>query len=588
MWRRTRLGVLWGALALGCTDATVREPEQGTEPRLTLLHTSDIHSRLWPFRARISSFEASLGLGRAGELEELGGVARLATLLEAERRRGPALWLDSGDALEGAAVFRRYRGRLELELLSSLGMAAMALGNHELSLPGPELAELLASSTRFPVLASNLRPSAGSSLEGLLVSSTLIFAAGFRIGVIGVANPESPPNLARAANPWSLVRAPVLAAAVQASIDEISSRASLIVVLSHLGLDADHELVRGLTGVDLVLGGHQHILTAEPEWEDDCASAGLQQTRGCSPRRVAIVHSGAYSEWLSRLDLTLTADSAQPGALEISQIALKHLPVAATVPPEPQVFGYLEERRPPPEPPLAFLTLALARRSALGGDSALGNLTADAMLAASGADVALLNSSGLRADVEAGALLQSDLELAFPFDEPWRLAWLSVRSLQRSLVLAAERSATRGCESALQVAGLRLKIRCGACRARRNDCLELSRAPWDVATPFRDDERVLVALPAYLTLPGADFEDAANGSELTVSVPTALSRRLQASPLQTEVEACAAALVSWSRSRCQEAFGALGCPLDFRRASASCSRLPSFEGQRDDRIQMLP
>src|ERR1041384_4521259 len=99
------LGALCGALAGGCGDeAAFRPPTQGV---VTLLHTSDIHSRVWPFRRRINGLEAELGLGRAGGLEEVGGLARLATLLATERRRGAELWLDSGDALEGAEVFHR-------------------------------------------------------------------------------------------------------------------------------------------------------------------------------------------------------------------------------------------------------------------------------------------------------------------------------------------------------------------------------------------------------------------------------------------------------------------------------------------------
>src|SRR5215203_2008566 len=114
---RGRIGllVLCGALALGCGNAPVAM--KGPKLALTLLHTADIHSRVWPFRSRISRFEAELGLGDPLSLVEVGGVARLATLLEAERRRGPALWLDSGDVLEGAPVFHRFGGRLELELL---------------------------------------------------------------------------------------------------------------------------------------------------------------------------------------------------------------------------------------------------------------------------------------------------------------------------------------------------------------------------------------------------------------------------------------------------------------------------------------
>src|SRR5882724_1764314 len=105
---RGQVGVLFslcGFWALACAGPPSVEPSPGGS--LTLLHTSDIHSRLWPFRSRISRFEAELGLGPPLALTEVGGAARLATLLAGERENGAALWLDSGDALEGAEVFRR-------------------------------------------------------------------------------------------------------------------------------------------------------------------------------------------------------------------------------------------------------------------------------------------------------------------------------------------------------------------------------------------------------------------------------------------------------------------------------------------------
>jgi len=583
--------VVCGALALGCSDLPLARQEP--ERVLTLLHTSDIHSRVWPFRSRISNFEAELGLGRAADLEELGGMARLATLLDAERRRGAALWLDSGDALEGAEVFHRYGGRVELQLLSSLGLDAMALGNHELSLSAPDLAELVLASATFPVLAADLEPRAGSPLAGVLAPSAILSAAGLRVGVVGVANRESPPDLASPGNRWQLEAPAAWAAAVQSVIDELSPQVGLIVVLSHLGLDGDRALVAGTTGIDLVLGGHQHIITAAAEYEDDCSSPALQAERGCSPRRVPIVHSGAYSKWLSRLELELAPDLTQLGQLEVSGLTLTHLPVGNRVAADARVAEVLEALGPPPEAPLAFLPAGLPRAAALGGDSPLGDLTADAMRRANAADVALLNSSGLRDDLPAGVLGRAELELAFPFDEPWRLGWLSGRTLRRGLARAARRSAAQHCVSTLQISGLRLKIRCAACAAGRPDCLELERAlPFGGEEAF-DDELLLVALPAYLTLARADFEEvAAVTSEVSGSVPEALGQYFEALPRVSASDgssaACVTSLSHGPASSCSAAPARSACPPSLESARATCRELPQVDGGRDERIQIRP
>jgi 5'-nucleotidase / UDP-sugar diphosphatase len=586
---RQRMGwaVLCSALAFGCGYAAPAAAP-ASERTLTLLHTSDIHSRLWPFRSRISGFEAEHGLGQAAALEEVGGVARLATLLARERGRGDAVWLDSGDALEGAEVFERYGGRLELELLSSLGLAAMALGNHELSLEPQPLAQLLRASARFPVLAANLQVSESSPLQGLLAPSAVIDVGGVALGVVGVANQQSPPSLSQPGNGWGLGISAELARAVQLAIDDLAPRAALVVVLSHLGLDADRALVRGTTGIALLLGGHQHILTAEPEWQDDCGSSELREQRGCAPRQVPIIHSGAYGQWLTRLTVQLAAEPLRPDHFEVRSLALTSEPLATTVPEDPSVAEYLAARRPAPEPPLAFLAAPLRRRSPLAGDSTLGNFTADAMRRRTQADVLLLNSSGLREDLEPGVLLRSDLELAFPFAEPWRLTRVTGRALRRGLLRAAFKSAARDCESTLQVAGLHLRIRCAACRAQAAQCLEAERVGPLGTLPLDDAEWLWLALPEYLTLGGADFEDVAGGSELEVSVPEVLGQNLASSPPFGELEPCVAALGSWSEARCGEAFSATACPVSAVRARAVCAALPELKGEHDGRIEMLP
>lgn len=589
---RMGLWVLCGALALGCGNAPVAT-EESLRP-LTLLHTADIHSRVWPFRSRISRFEAELGLGQALALDEIGGAARLATLLRAERaaaeRAGTALaWLDSGDALEGAEVFHRLGGRIELELLSALGLGAMALGNHELSLGAQELAEVFGTEATFPLLSANVRPRTGAPLERVLLPSTLLNIAGLQVGVVGVANASSPPNLGSADNPWQLDVAAEQARAVQSAVDALASRAALIVLLSHQGLEQDHALIGRTTGVDLVLGGHQHVLTAEPEWQDDCAATELQEERGCSPRPVPIVHSGAYLRWLSRLELALMPDPAAPGTFELRDLILTHLPLAKAVPEDPEIASFLEARRAPVEAPLAYLPEPVTRRSALAGDSALGNLTADALRAASAASVAVLNSSGLRADLEAGTLLRSDLDLAFPFDDAWRLVWLDGATLRRALERAAWRSAARDCESALQVSGLRLTLHCAACLARRPDCLEVVQNTLAGDRALASDGWLLVALPGYLTLDGGDFEAVGGtGTELGVSVVDAIARYLRGRLSTGDNEVCERDLRALSPARCREAFGELACPLSAAEALATCRDLPRVEGGRDGRVVVEP
>jgi 5'-nucleotidase len=582
------LGVL--LVMLGCTGRPLPDStaESGArETRITLLHTSDLHSRVWPFWERISAFEAKVGLGQKGALELIGGFARLASVLERERHSGALLWLDSGDALEGAEVFGRFKGRVELELVGALGLSAMALGNHELSLPAPELSARLQSAP-FPVLAANLEATAGSPLSGRFGSSALVHAGGLVLALVGVANPRSPPDLLSPENAWGLAVAADASAAVQAAVDALAARADLVVLLSHLGLDADRELVRATTGVHLVLGGHQHLVTEAPEWQDDCQLPAMRGQRGCVSRPVPIVHSGSYGKLVSRVELSLAA-AAGGGGWRITQVALSQLPLAANVPEAPDVLQRLAELERPAEEPLGFAPEPLLRRSALGGDSALGNLVSDALASTTGADVVLLNSSALRGDLEASLVLHSDLELALPFAEPWLLTRVSGARLGQGLLRNAARSASRDCEAGLQVAGLELRIDCTACRAERSGCVQaLRRGAFGVAQ-LDDAELIQLVLPAYLTRPGADFEGlGGEGSALGPSVVEALARHLRAMTQAVDARLCVEALAQLAPARCQQAFGSLGCPVNPQRARSFCGSWPWIVGGADGRIQMLP
>ncbi|HEY0468711.1 MAG TPA: metallophosphoesterase, partial [Polyangiaceae bacterium] len=274
---------------------------------MVLIHTADLHSHLFPERQLVSGFDAARGLGIVGQIAEVGGFARLARVV-GEVRAGArhSLYLDSGDLVEGTAAFSEFGGEPELRAFSALGLGAAALGNHDLS-PGAEaFAQSHHQFANFPVLACNIADN-GSELASARVASVVLDAQGLRVGVIGVANPTSPSGLARADNPYGieLLAAP---SAVQAEVDRLRPEVDVLVALSHLGLEGDQRLISGTTGLDVVLGGHQHLALGPAQEHPDCAAA-LQAERGCSPRRVVLVHSGALGRYVGELDLELARAS---------------------------------------------------------------------------------------------------------------------------------------------------------------------------------------------------------------------------------------------------------------------------------------
>jgi 5'-nucleotidase/UDP-sugar diphosphatase len=181
-----------GALAAGCT--VEREPPNlvGQDIRLTFIHTSDIHSRLFPYEFVPNRFERDYGLVLANS--PFGGVARWPPSpsdIRATSRR--SLWLDSGDCFQGAPVFNLFKGEAEMRALSLAGMDAAVIGNHEFDLGSVNLFEQIDNWARFPLLAANyvfedpINPDA-PSLKDVVAPYAVFDVDGVKVGVIGMAN----------------------------------------------------------------------------------------------------------------------------------------------------------------------------------------------------------------------------------------------------------------------------------------------------------------------------------------------------------------------------------------------------------------
>jgi len=512
------------SLLLACEAPHGAGPRATAARSLVVIHTADLHSHLFPERQLISSVDAARGLARAGEVAEVGGFARVAHVVsEIRANASHSLYLDSGDLVEGTAIFSEFAGEPELRALSALELGAAALGNHDLA-PG---AEAFARSHRlfadFPVLASNYADN-GSELASALLPAVVLDAQGLRVGVIGVANPASPSGLGRANNPYG-IELVATASAVQTQIDRLRSEVDLLIALSHLGLDGDQRLISGTSGLDVVLGGHQHLAFAAAQEHMDCAGT-LSNERGCSPRRVILVHSGALGRYVGELDLQLspiserTSDgvAADVRGLRVTSAEYSLIPVSAEIAADPALSELLEPYRERLnaagfDTPLAFARGAVERYAASGADSALGNLVADAMREQSGADFALLNSTGLRADLPPGELTRTMLAAALPFADPLTVLTFSGAQLRAFFNQQARTASERECQTPIQISGLSLQFKCSG-----SSSSALVRIP-STARELDARRTYTLVTTAYLADGGSGFDLLTEGTaRLTLDV----------------------------------------------------------------------
>lgn len=490
----------------GCEEPPPKTQLKG-QVHLTLLHTSDIHSRLFPYNFQVGQVDAGLGLGEVNSIANVGGIARVSHIIGRERARsGRALHIDGGDCFQGAPVFNFFAGEAEIRSLSAMGVDAMLIANHEFDTGARNLGVQLQKWSTFPALAANYQmedPSLpGASPLGTLFKPYQVFDAdGLRVAVIGMANLSSLTSIFDSPNRLGITPLGTTQIA-QAYIDMLRPHVDVVTVISHLGLENDEELIATTTGLDVVLGGHNHIVLQPPKRVNDCSAnfdeeknsfyievdgpdTGEKIRRYCKPREVVLAHSGAFAKYVGRLDLVLSnseedlpplcdSDDAQEycydpvNGFEVLSSSFNLFAVNESVPEDPLVASLLEPYAQQLDT-LANLELLVGyapdgsrRSSASGGDSALGNLISNAMWLRLGiqTDFSLTNTTGIRADLVPGPVTVEQMYNVFPFDNSISKMQLSGVEVQQLFDFVARRSAGRGCVSQVQIAGARIVIDC--------------------------------------------------------------------------------------------------------------------------------
>ncbi|GGG42533.1 multifunctional 2',3'-cyclic-nucleotide 2'-phosphodiesterase/5'-nucleotidase/3'-nucleotidase [Caldovatus sediminis] len=497
----TRRALLRGAAAAAALALpAIRRPAAEAAARVSLIHLNDFHSRHEPVEAR----SAAGCRADADAAACLGGSPRLAGAVAAARRAAAAegrapLAFDAGDQFMGSLFYTHYRGEAELAVMRAWGCEAMAPGNHEFD-NGPENLARFAAAAPFPLLAANLDTGAEPALDGRIQAGRLFGRGGARIALIGLIT-EDTPNIS-SPGPRLRFTDPEAAAERAAAMARSAGGAGpvTVVLLSHCGLAADRRLAGRVRGIDVIIGGHSHTLLAD----------GLPEAAGPHPlvvdgpdRPVRIVQAGAFGRWLGRLDLDLAPDgrvAAHGGACR---------PVGPDAPEDAAVAGLVARLAAPLEEtrrrPVARTAAAFGIGGCRSGECALGDLLAEAMLAAAPtAEVALHNGGGMRAGLPEGAVSLGDLLTVLPFGNT-----LAVLRLRGADLRAALENGLSGAPAPSgrfpQVAGLRLRWNPAAPPGRRVEAVEVAERGTGRFVPL-DPERVYrIVTHSYLRRGGDGY-----------------------------------------------------------------------------------
>jgi len=371
---------------------------------ITILHTNDFHARFRP----ISKYDNNCSAKNNAKGKCFGGTARLITAIEdARSRHSNTILLDGGDQFQGTLFYNLYKGKVAAEMMNKLGYDGMAVGNHEFD-DGPDTLRAFMDSVTFPVLMANANVHMEPELKGKLQKSTTLYRNNQKIGLIGI-NTEKTAELS---SPGDNVIFTDAVAAVQAEVDFLTEAGvNKIILMSHSSYEIDKMIAANTTGVDVIVGGHDNAYLSNVS----------DRAKGPYPTVVngtQIVQAYAYGKFLG--ELSVIFDEAG----NVVYATGEPITIDGSVNENSQIVARLDEL----EEPIKELkeTIVGTVSNSLTGDRAvcrvqecdMGNMIADAMRGAvidKGYTIALQNSGGIRASLDAGEVTLGEIMTILPF-----------------------------------------------------------------------------------------------------------------------------------------------------------------------------
>ena len=368
---------------------TVFAAEQADD--IVILYTNDVHTAV----------DDNIGYaGLAAYKKEMQAAHKYVALV------------DCGDAVQGAAIGTLSKGEYLVDIMNEVGYDFATFGNHEFDYTLPQLQNLI-NKAKYQYLCCNLTylGKDGKGLTGYKAYEIVSYGD-TKVAYVGIATPESftksTPTYFQDANGnyvYSFAE-DTLYATVQKTVDAAKKDgADYVVAIAHLGIDESSEpwrstdLIANTNGIDVVLDGHSHSTIA------------MELVKNKDGKEIPLSSTGTKLVNIGKLTI---ADGKLTTEL-VSDYTAKDDAVDA------YVKGIQEKNNALLNTVVARTSVTLTTKHADGTrairnrETNLGDLCADAYRLVSGADVALVNGGGIRADIKAGDITYDNIIAVHPY-----------------------------------------------------------------------------------------------------------------------------------------------------------------------------
>ena len=337
------------------------------------------------------------------------------------------LLVDDGDAIQGESIGMLTQGKAPIELMNEMGYDVAIPGNHEFDYGMDRFMEL-AEMANFPYISCNFRKNGERVFDPYIIKEI----EGVKIAFVGVSTPEtltsSTPRYFQDADGNFIYdfaqgnNGETFYSVVQQAVDSARSEgAQYVFVLGHLGNEEANapytyaDLIEHTTGIDAMLDGHSHD-TYRVVMKNSAGEKVIRQACGTKLACIGWLRIYSADGSIDTGLYTWNNSVSVPDLLGLrNEMSDKIEEVTG------EILSSLSEKIGTTaieltiNDPVAVDSSGGRIRIIRSAETNLGDLSADAVRWATGADVAVVNGGMVRTSIQAGDITINDILAVFPF-----------------------------------------------------------------------------------------------------------------------------------------------------------------------------
>lgn len=401
---------------------TLPRSEDGRTPNVRSITWDDVQ------KASVKSIDILSFNDFHGQLKEDGkniGVSKLAAEINRLKGLNPnTVVVSAGDIYQGSAMSNLTYGEPVSKFLSSIGIVASAIGNHEFDWGSDKIAKW-AKDGNFDFLASNIYDKTTGKPVAWAKPYKVVEVGGKKIGFIGIATPETAfktkPDLVKNFD----FKDPVEAGSYWTNYLKNQEKVDFVIALTHLGTFQDTktkeitgegaDFAKAVKGIDAVITAHTHQLVSG------------------TVNGIPVVQGMYNGRALAKLSINFNLEGKLLGITPSVDELYKRVDKLSQDPAVKAIFDEYNNKLKPILDEVIATTEVDLTHDRFEGLSVMGQWSTMLMAKVTGTQIGITNGGGLRRPIAKGDITVGTMYELMPFDNTLVTMELKGSDLKRVL-----------------------------------------------------------------------------------------------------------------------------------------------------------